>query len=125
MAIVEEGNLNTAKDFGRSEMKSYGELYHDNGSRMTEDKGIAILQGRGVGGSTVVNWTSSFHLPEDTLEFWQKNFGVGWGKSDLADHYKAMENRLNIETWQVPPNQNNDVIERGTAAVRKICEDST
>jgi len=37
-------------------------------SRKTADKAIGILQGRCVGGSTTVNWTSSFRTPSLTLK---------------------------------------------------------
>ena len=119
VASVEEGNLNTHKDFGKSEVQSYGSLYHDNANRMTKDKYISILQGRGVGGSTVINWTSSFHLPSDTLAFWQENFGVSWGQKELAPHYQAMESRLNIAEWKIPPNENNASLERGLQKIGK------
>lgn len=120
VALVEEGNLNTHKDFGKSEAKSYRTLYYDNGNRMTKDKSISILQGRGVGGSTVVNWTSSFHLPSDTLAYWQKHFGVNWGEEELAPHYAAMEARLNIEEWKLEPNQNNASLEKGLEKIGKV-----
>ena len=35
--------------------------------RATTDQGISILQGRAVGGTTVVNWTTSFRTPEDVV----------------------------------------------------------
>ncbi len=37
------------------------------GDEATRDKAITILQGRAVGGSTTVNWTSSFRTPAATL----------------------------------------------------------
>ena len=37
---------------------------------------IAIVQGRTVGGSTTVNWTSSFRTPEPTLRYWRDSHGI-------------------------------------------------
>ena len=31
---------------------------------------VGVMQGRAVGGTTLVNWTSSFRTPEPTLEHW-------------------------------------------------------
>ena len=46
------------------------ELYQEGAARATSDGAIAVLQGRSVGGSTTVNWTSSFRTPEPTLKHW-------------------------------------------------------
>ena len=45
-------------------------------ARKTADKAINILQGRCVGGSTTVNWTSSFRTPSPTLAYWREHFGL-------------------------------------------------
>ena len=48
-------------------VRSLPELYQESAARKTADKAINILQGRCVGGSTTVNWTSSFRTPPATL----------------------------------------------------------
>jgi choline dehydrogenase-like flavoprotein len=58
--MVEEGPLATAADFRMRESEAYPTLYQESAARKTRDKAIGILQGRCVGGSTTVNWTSSF-----------------------------------------------------------------
>lgn len=109
--IVEEGPLRTAKDFKMQEKIAYAELYQEVAGRQTLDKGIQIYQGRAVGGSTTVNWTSSFRTPERTLNFWQQNFTVnGMSKEDLAPWFDWAERRLNISPWATPPNRNNQLL---------------
>ncbi len=76
VVMVEEGPLRTASDFKMQEKMAYADLYQEVAGRETVDKGIQILQGRAVGGSTTVNWTSSFRTPKQTLEFWQSEFSV-------------------------------------------------
>ena len=65
--IVEEGALKSSKDFKMREADAYPALYQESAARKTLDKAINILQGRTVGGSTTVNWTSSFRTPTPTL----------------------------------------------------------
>ena len=60
VVIVEEGPLKSSTDFKQLEPEAYASLYQENAGRKTKDKGITILQGRSVGGTTTVNWTSSF-----------------------------------------------------------------
>src|SRR5476649_2550253 len=74
--IVEEGGLKSSKDFKMREADAYPALYQESAARKTRDKAINILQGRTVGGSTTVNWTSSFRTPPGTLEYWRKHFGL-------------------------------------------------
>lgn len=112
--LVEEGPLKTARDFNMREKEAYPQLYQESAGRKTLDKAINILQGRSVGGSTTVNWTTSFRTPDQTLKHWQKHFAIGsHGKESLAPWFARMEQRLNIEPWQIPANPNNRTIANG------------
>jgi choline dehydrogenase-like flavoprotein len=114
--IVEEGALKSSKDFKMREAEAYPALYQESAARKTRDKAINILQGRTVGGSTTVNWTSSFRTPTPTLDYWQKNFGLAsYTPQALAPWFLMMEERLNVSTWLTPPNENNDLLKRGAA----------
>jgi len=116
VVIVEEGALKSSKDFKMREAEAYPALYQESAARKTRDKAINILQGRTVGGSTTVNWTSSFRTPTPTLEFWQKHYGLaGYTPEALAPWFLMMEQRLNVGTWLTPPNENNDLLKRGAA----------
>jgi choline dehydrogenase-like flavoprotein len=116
IVIVEEGALKSSRDFKMREADAYPALYQESAARKTKDKGINILQGRTVGGSTTVNWTSSFRTPPDTLKFWQQHYGLSsYSEEDLAPWFAMMEARLHVGDWQAPPNENNDVLRRGAA----------
>ena len=114
VVMIEEGGLHGSDDFKMREGEAYPALYQESGSRKTLDKGINILQGRSVGGSTTVNWTSSFRAPPETLAFWQSRFGLaGLDEGQMAPWFEHMERRLGIAPWPVPPNENNAVLARG------------
>lgn len=116
VVIIEEGPLKSSKDFKMREAQAYPALYQESAARKTKDKAINILQGRAVGGSTTVNWTSSFRTPAATLLRWQKHFGLrNYTSEALAPWFAMMERRLNIGVWQTPPNENNDLLRRGAA----------
>ncbi|EKE69605.1 GMC family oxidoreductase [Gallaecimonas xiamenensis] len=114
VALVEMGPLKSSNDFNMDEAQAYGDLYQDNALRQSSDGAISILQGRAVGGSTLVNWTSSFRTPPQTLAHWQR-LGVDLG--DMAPWFAKMEARLNIQPWTVPPNANNAALARGCQAL--------
>ncbi len=116
VVMIEEGPLKSSTDFNQIESEAYPSLYQESAARKTEDKAITILQGRCVGGSTTVNWTSSFRTPASTLRFWQEKFGLsGYSVDALAPYFAQAEQRLNISPWLVTPNENNDLLRRGTA----------
>ncbi|KEF30827.1 Oxidoreductase, GMC family [Marinobacter nitratireducens] len=112
--LVEEGRLYYQKDFKMDELTAYASLYQEGMSRVTKDGAIAILQGRCVGGSTTVNWTSSFRTPDETLNHWANRFGLDSLRPDaMTPWFDGREQRLNIEPWAVDPNPNNDVLRQG------------
>lgn len=112
--IVEEGALRSSTDFKMREADAYPELYQEAAARQTLDKGIKILQGRTVGGSTTVNWTSSFRTPAPTLAYWGERFGLAdYDEPGLAPWFALMEARLHVDDWQAPPNDNNALLKRG------------
>jgi len=81
---------------------------------MSKDGAITILQGRAVGGTTLINWTSSFRTPDATLSHWASEYAVkGHSSAEMAPWFEKMEQRLGIAPWALPPNPNNDVIRKG------------
>lgn len=112
--VVEEGPLKTAEDFTLHEKQAYADLYQEVAARQTLDKSIQILQGRCVGGSTTVNWASSFRTPVQTLDFWQQTFALrGHSHGELAPWFSWAEQRLSVANWAVPPNANNQLLADG------------
>ena len=114
LVIVEEGPLKSSRDFRQLESEAYPALYQESAARKTADKAINILQGRCVGGSTTVNWTSSFRTPSSTLAYWREHFGLAELTDDaMSPWFQQAEQRLNIGPWLAPPNENNDLLRRG------------
>ncbi|MCY1278766.1 putative GMC-type oxidoreductase [compost metagenome] len=112
--LIEEGPLKTSSDFKMQEAEAYPSLYQEGIGRMSKDGAITILQGRAVGGTTLVNWTSSFRTPEPTLEHWAREHGVkGLSVAEMAPWFEQMEQRLGVAPWAIAPNPNNDVIRLG------------
>ena len=116
VVLVEEGPLKSSSDFNQRESEAYPQLYQESAARKTADKAINILQGRCVGGSTTVNWTSSFRTPAATLAHWQQHYGLKeLSVEAMAPWFAQAEQRLGIGPWLTPPNENNDLLRRGAA----------
>jgi choline dehydrogenase-like flavoprotein len=114
VVMIEEGPLKSSTDFRQLEAEAYPTLYQESANRKTADKNIGILQGRCVGGSTTVNWTSSFRTPSSTLQFWRERFALPeMTDQGMSPWFLQAEQRLNIGPWLVAPNPNNDKLKVG------------
>ncbi len=114
VVMVEEGILKTSDQFNLDEREAYRDLYQEGVARASKDGAIGILQGRSVGGTTTVNWTSSFRTPDATLRHWAERFGVkGASPAEMAPWFAKMETRLNVHKWAMPPNVNNNILKSG------------
>jgi len=117
--LVEEGGYWDHHDFNGREKDVVPKLYQESMQRTTADAGIAILQGRAVGGGTAVNWTTSFRTPRHVVDHWRAHHAVGgFGYADLEPHWDAIERRLAIH--QVPEaelNKNNRKLYDGCKAL--------
>lgn len=114
VVMIEEGEYRQARDFTLEERHAFSRLYFEGGARKTEDLGITILQGRTVGGSTTVNWTSTFRTPAKTLTHWARVHDVkGLAPAEMDPWFARMEERLGVHPWPLPPNPNNAALARG------------
>lgn len=112
--LVEEGPLRSSNHFDMQEKRAYSDLYQEGMTRATADGGITIMQGRAVGGTTTVNWTSSFRTPDETLQHWTTAHGLkGFTPAEMAPWFEKMEQRLNVAKWAMKPNANNSVLSDG------------
>ena len=119
VVVLEEGGFNPSASFDLLERNAYARMYQDKGGRATADGSITILQGRGVGGTTVVNWTTCFRTPDWVLDHWAEHHGVQGPSSEvLRPHFESLEKRLSVHRMQLSQvNRNNRVLWDGCKAL--------
>lgn len=113
--VLEDGGFHTSDKFDMREVESSQMLYQEAGQRGTADQSIRVYQGRAVGGTTVVNWTTCFRTPKRVFEHWQEHHGVeGVSYDQLVPHWEQIEQRLNVTQMTLEQvNKNNLVTWRG------------
>ena len=97
VVVLEEGGYHTKDEFDMQEATAYPRLYQDRGNRATSDLSVQVLQGRAVGGGTVVNWTTSYRTPDAVLDHWRRSAGLSLTPQILRPHFEEVERRLGIE----------------------------
>ncbi len=114
VVMIEEGPLKSSRDFNMLESEAYPQLYQESAARKTRDKAINILQGRCVGGTTTVNWTTCLRAPAATLAWWAQRFGLGmYAAEQLAPWFDQVERRFSVAPWTARANENNEILHRG------------
>ena len=113
--VLEEGGFHTSQRFDGRESNAYPMLYQERGARATADQSMSILQGRAVGGTTVVNWTTCFRTPKHVFDHWHEHHDVqGISHDALIPHWQEIEKRLNVVQMKLEQvNKNNLVTWRG------------
>lgn len=95
--LLEEGGYYTSKDFNQREDRMYPLLYKDRLAQLTKDGAIAVMQGRCVGGTTVINNAICFRPPEEVLDIWRRDFGVkGLSYDELVPVFEQVEKVINV-----------------------------
>lgn len=98
VVLVEQGGYHTKEDFTQREDEMMPILFEDLGQRATDDQSVLILQGRGVGGSTVHNLCYCFRTPEPILDKWRREDGVReMSYADMVPSFERVERILKVK----------------------------
>jgi choline dehydrogenase-like flavoprotein len=74
--LLEEGQHVPGARMSQREDEMYPLLYRDGGAQLTDDGGVNVLQGRALGGSTVINMADVVPIPMPVLAHWRAHFDV-------------------------------------------------
>ncbi len=116
--VIEKGDYYAEHEVPRDELTSMDTMYEKYGALVTEDTTMSILAGSTLGGGTVVNWSASFRTPDYVLQEWERVLGFSGATSDaLQKSLDAVSTRMNVGTAESIANPNNQVLDRGCAAL--------
>jgi choline dehydrogenase-like flavoprotein len=100
VCIVEEGPWVKTREFTDDVRTAFERMMRDNGLQVLKGRAyMPMIQGRCVGGSTVVNSAIVWRTPEDVLSDWRDRFGVSWlTMADLEPHFDVLERDLRVRS---------------------------
>ncbi len=99
IAVVEEGPVVSTGQFSSRAFPSLARLYRDMGAQITQGRApMLVLQGRCVGGSTVVNSAIMRRMPEEVWGEWESKHGLGnaFDYSQIESAASAIEEELQV-----------------------------
>jgi len=99
VGIVEEGPWMKTRELAKDVHTAFGRIMRQSGMQVLGGRAyMPMLQGRCVGGSTLVNSAIAWRIPEDVVDDWSARFGLGSSISmrELEPHFDALERDLSV-----------------------------
>lgn len=99
VGIVEEGPWLKTRDVTEDVVGTLAKYTREAGMQVLRGRSfLPMLQGRCVGGSTLVNSAIAWRIPEDVVDEWARDFGLGGAvtMAALEPHFDALERDLSV-----------------------------
>ena len=99
VALVEEGPWIKTREFVPEVYPTFKRMAREAGTMMAFGRAFTpLIQGRCVGGTTVLNSAIAWRLPEDVIDLWARSFGLGSAitAKDVEPHFDALERDLSV-----------------------------
>jgi choline dehydrogenase-like flavoprotein len=99
VGIAEEGPWLKTRDVRTDVHTTWNRFMRQSGMQVLQGKAyMPLIQGRCVGGSTLVNSAIAWRTPEDVFDDWAARFGLGDSISSrtLEEHFEALEKDLSV-----------------------------
>lgn len=115
--VLEKGGNPGSRDFTQVEGDMLRELYLDSALLANTSGTMPILAGSALGGGTVVNYTTSFVLPERVREEWSRESGLSFFTSPrFLESFARVAKRIDVRT-DTAPGSRDQLLERGLRAL--------
>ena len=111
--VLEAGSYFDDADFDGAELGGFRNLYTEAGFAATADHSVSLLAGECFGGTTVINYCTSFRTPDDIRTEWAAA-GEPWFTSDeYTRSLDAVCERLHVNLDHNRVSAREQVLERG------------
>ncbi len=116
VVILEAGEYHDDRDFDGSERTGFSQLYAGSPA-VTSEGQVQLVAGRGLGGGTVVNYTTSFPTPDHVRAEWAALGTPQFLTSEYDDALEAVNVRLGVNKDHPGAGVRDQVLERGAQAI--------
>lgn len=121
VAIVEEGSHVTSSDFTDTAWPALRDLYRGTGAQVARGRGtIGVVQGRCLGGSTIVNSAIAWRMPGHVWQTWEAEYGLAEALpyAEIEHRWEQIDRELSVqptapEIW----GGNNVLLDRAAKAI--------
>jgi len=116
VVVLEAGEYHDDRDFDGSERTGFSQLYAGSPG-VTSEGQVQLVAGRGLGGGTVVNYTTSFPTPDHVRAEWAALGTPQFTTSEYDDALNAVNARLGVNKDHPGAGVRDQILERGAKAL--------
>ncbi len=109
VVVLEAGGHYEDRDFHLSELDAYRRLYVGAAAITSTDGGIGLLAGTCLGGTTTINYTTSFRTPDEIRAEW----GEPFTSPEYDASLDAVSERLAVNMEEGRPSKRDEAMGRG------------
>ncbi|UCF41029.1 MAG: FAD-dependent oxidoreductase [Gemmatimonadota bacterium] len=118
VVVLEKGPNPGSRDMSQVEGEMLSSLYLDGGLVMTQSGSMPVLAGSCLGGGTVINYSTSFPLPEKVRHEWEEVSGLSLFTSNrFTESFDRVSARVNVGTRWTTPGRRDELLEQGLRAL--------
>ena len=116
VVVLEAGEYHDDRDFDGSERTGFTQLYA-GAPQVTSEGQVALVAGRGLGGGTVVNYTTSFPTPDHVRAEWAALGTPQFTTSEYDAALNAVNSRLGVNKDHPGAGVRDELLEKGAKAI--------
>ena len=114
VVVLDKGPNPGAREMTHVEGEAFGSYYLDHGLIMTQTGSLPILAGSALGGGTVINYATSFKLPEHTRAEWAERSGLPlFTSARFTESLDRVWTRTQVGTQWSTPGRRDQLLEEG------------
>ena len=114
VVVLEKGRHFNESDFHHEEARSMQEMYLYGGALMSRNLTCRIISGSGLGGGTLVNYSTAWKTPEPRLREWADVSGIdAFVNGEIQDSLDAVAERIGINRDETKPARRDALLEEG------------
>ena len=115
--VLEAGSYYDDADFDGGEFNGFRNLYAEAGFAATADHSVGLLAGECFGGSTVINYCTSFRTPEEIRTEWAAAGGPWFTSAEYTRSLDAVCERLHVNLEHNRVSHREQILDRGLRAL--------
>ncbi|RNL62611.1 FAD-binding protein [Nocardioides marmoriginsengisoli] len=116
VVVLEAGEYHDDRDFDGSERTGFSQLYAGSPG-VTSEGQVQLVAGRGLGGGTVVNYTTSFPTPDHVRAEWAALGTPQFATSEYDDAMAAVNARLGVNKDHPGAGVRDRLLEKGAEKI--------
>ena len=119
--VLEAGGYFDDADFDGAELSAFQRFYAEAGNAATADQSVSLLAGECLGGTTVINYSTSFRTPDDVRTEWAAA-GIPWFEGDeFTRSLDAVCSRLSVNLDHNRVSAREQIMQRGLKSLGWHC----